>query len=81
MQVFWGILDYEQPDTPTINSIVIPCVELIYSYAECLGLHGIDASGNAVAPAVKFLKKLLFAPYETVQTSSRFRFFSTVTNL
>lgn len=70
MQVLWGILDLEQPDTQTINNIVIPSVELIYSYAECLALHGSDASGHSVAPAVVLLKKLLFAPYDAVQTSS-----------
>lgn len=70
MQVLWGILDLERPETQTINSIVIPSVELIYSYAECLALHGTEASGCSVAPAVALLKKLLFAPYEAVQTSS-----------
>ncbi|XXG55217.1 hypothetical protein AAC387_Pa03g2931 [Persea americana] len=70
MQVLWGILDLEQPDTQTINNIVIPSVELIYSYAECLALHGNDAVGHSVAPAVVLLKRLLFAPYEAVQTSS-----------
>lgn len=72
MQVLWGILDLEQPDTQTINNIVIPSVELIYSYAECLALHGNDAVGHSVAPAVVLLKRLLFAPYEAVQTSSRY---------
>lgn len=71
MQVLWGILDLEQPDTQTINNIVIPSVELIYSYAECLALHGNDVGHHSVAPAVALLKKLLFAPYEAVQTSSR----------
>lgn len=71
MQVLWGILDLERPETQTINSIVIPSVELIYSYAECLALHGAEASGRSVAPAVALLKKLLFSPYEAVQTSSR----------
>ncbi|OVA16901.1 zinc finger protein [Macleaya cordata] len=70
MQVLWGILDIEQPDTQTINNIVIPSVELIYSYAECLALHGNDAGRHSVAPSVSLLKKLLFAPYEAVQTSS-----------
>ncbi|KAF9624456.1 hypothetical protein IFM89_011464 [Coptis chinensis] len=70
MQVLWGILDIEQPDTQTINNIVIPSVELIYSYAECLTLHADDAGRQSVAPAVALLKKLLFAPYEAVQTSS-----------
>ncbi|PIA63273.1 hypothetical protein AQUCO_00200948v1 [Aquilegia coerulea] len=70
MQVLWGILDIEQPDTQTINNIVIPSVELIYSYAECLALHGNDGGQHSVAPAVALLKKLLFAPYEAVQTSS-----------
>ncbi|XP_020102857.1 auxin transport protein BIG isoform X2 [Ananas comosus] len=70
MQILWGILDLERPETQTINSIVIPSVELIYSYAECLALHANDAYGLSVAPAVALLKKLLFAPYEAVQTSS-----------
>ncbi|KAK9116429.1 hypothetical protein Sjap_015376 [Stephania japonica] len=70
MQVLWGILDIEQPDTQTINNIVIPSVEVIYSYAECLSLHGNDSGMHSVAPAVTLLKKLLFAPYESVQTSS-----------
>ncbi|XP_068642658.1 auxin transport protein BIG [Aristolochia californica] len=70
MQVLWGILDLEQPDTQTINNIVIPSVELIYSYAECLALHGNDGVGRSVKPAVVLLRKLLFAPYEAVQTSS-----------
>lgn len=72
MQVLWGILDLEQPDTQTINNIVIPSVELIYSYAECLALHGNNEVGRSVKPAVILLKKLLFAPYEAVQHSSRF---------
>ncbi|XP_020522820.1 auxin transport protein BIG [Amborella trichopoda] len=70
MDVLWGILDLEQPDTQTINNIVIPSVELIYCYAECLALNGSNASAKSVAPAVLLLKKLLFAPYEAVQTSS-----------
>ncbi|PKU69107.1 auxin transport protein BIG [Dendrobium catenatum] len=69
MQVLWGILDTERPQTQTINHIVIPAVELLYSYAECLALHGIEASEHSVAPAVSLLKKLLFSPYEEVQTS------------
>lgn len=72
MQILWGILDLERPETQTINSIVIPSVELIYSYAECLALHANDTHGLSVAPAVALLKKLLFAPYEAVQTSSRY---------
>ncbi|KAK8916209.1 Auxin transport protein BIG [Platanthera zijinensis] len=71
IQVLWSILDTERPQTQTINNIVIPAVELIYSYAECLALHGTEASGHSVTPAVKLLKKLLFSPYEEVQTSSR----------
>lgn len=71
MEVLWKILELEQPDTQTINAIVIPAVELIYSYAECLALHGNNgaATGVTVAPAVVLLKRLLFAPYEAVQTS------------
>ncbi|CAL5080495.1 unnamed protein product [Urochloa decumbens] len=70
MQVFWGILDLDRPDTQTINNLVVPCVEFIYSYAECLALHSNEKSGVSVVPAVALLKKLLFAPYEAVQTSS-----------
>ncbi|KAG8056405.1 hypothetical protein GUJ93_ZPchr0002g24937 [Zizania palustris] len=70
MQVFWGILDLDRPDTQTINSLVVPCVEFIYGYAECLALHSNEKAGVSVAPAVTLLKKLLFAPYEAVQTSS-----------
>ncbi|RLN35404.1 hypothetical protein C2845_PM03G30180 [Panicum miliaceum] len=70
MQVFWGILDLDRPDTQTVNSLVVPCVEFIYSYAECLALHSNEKSGVSVGPAVALLKKLLFAPYEAVQTSS-----------
>lgn len=75
MQVLWEILDLEQPDTQTMNNIVISSVELIYSYAECLSLHGKDTTGHLVAPAVELLKKLLFFPNEAVQASSRFIYF------
>ncbi|XP_078439464.1 auxin transport protein (BIG) [Wolffia australiana] len=70
MDVLWGILDLEKPDTETINSIVIPSVDLIYCYAECLTLHGKAAPGCSVASAVVLIKKLLFAPYEAVRTAS-----------
>ncbi|KAJ1697807.1 hypothetical protein LUZ63_006319 [Rhynchospora breviuscula] len=71
MEIFWGILNLERPDTQTINSLVVPCVDLIYSYAECLAsIAEEEATTLAVAPAVVLLKKLLFAPYEAVQTSS-----------
>ncbi|XP_020540052.1 auxin transport protein BIG isoform X2 [Jatropha curcas] len=70
MQVLWGILEFEQPDTQTMNNIVISSVELIYCYAECLALHGKDTAGCSVAPAVVLLKKLLFSRNEAVQTSS-----------
>ncbi|EOY03818.1 Auxin transport protein (BIG) isoform 1 [Theobroma cacao] len=70
MQVLWGILDLELPDTQTMNNIVISAVELIYSYAECLALHGKDTGGHSVAPAVVLFKKLMFFPNEAVQTSS-----------
>ncbi|KAF3945345.1 hypothetical protein CMV_028261 [Castanea mollissima] len=69
MQVLWGILELEQPDTQTMNNIVISSVELIYCYAECLALHGKD-TGCSVAPAVVLLKQLLFSPNDAVQTSS-----------
>ncbi|KAL6961117.1 RING-type E3 ubiquitin transferase [Sarracenia purpurea var. burkii] len=69
MQVLWGILDVEQPDTQTMNNIVISSVELIYCYAECLALHGKDAGGTSVAPAVSLFKKLLFSSNEAIQTS------------
>ncbi|KAL9226491.1 hypothetical protein vseg_002298 [Gypsophila vaccaria] len=70
MQVLWGILEIEQPDTQTMNSIVISSVELIYCYAECLALHGKEAGGHSVSAAVSMLKKLLFFPNEAVQTAS-----------
>ncbi|QCE12751.1 E3 ubiquitin-protein ligase UBR4 [Vigna unguiculata] len=70
MQVLWGILDFEQPDTQTMNNIVMSAVELIYCYAECLALHGKDAGVHSVAPSVVLLKKLLFSSNEAVQTAS-----------
>lgn len=70
MQVLWGILDMEHPDTQTMNNIVVSSVELIYCYAECLALHAVDA-GAHVAPAVSLFKELLFSTNEAVQTSSR----------
>lgn len=72
MQVLWGILDVEQPDTQTMNNIVISSVELIYCYAECLTLHGKDAGMQCVGPAVTLLKRLLFSTNEAVQTASRY---------
>lgn len=72
MQVLWGILDFEQPDTQTMNNIVMSAVELIYCYAECLALHGKDDGVHCVAPAVVLLKKLLFSSDEAVQTASRY---------
>lgn len=72
MQVLWGILDLELPDTQTMNNIVISSVELIYSYAECLALNGKDAGSHSVASAVVLFKKLLFFPNDAVQTSSRY---------
>lgn len=71
MQVLWGILEFEQPDTQTMNNVVISSVELLYCYAECLALHGKDTV-RSVAPAVVLLKQLLFSPNEAVQTSSRY---------
>lgn len=79
MQVLWGILELEQPDTQTMNNIVMSSVELIYSYAECLASHGKDAGSHSVAPAVTILRKLLFFPNEAVKTSSRY-FLSYVRN-
>lgn len=70
MQVLWGILDIEQPDTLTMNNIVISSVELIYCYAECLALHGKDTGEHCVEPAVVLFKRLLFSPNEAVRTSS-----------
>ncbi|KAG5548960.1 hypothetical protein RHGRI_014362 [Rhododendron griersonianum] len=71
MQVLWGILDIEQPDTQTMNNIVISSVELIYCYAECLAMHGKDSGEISVVPAVSLLKKLLFSN-EAIQTSCRY---------
>ncbi|KAK2986274.1 hypothetical protein RJ640_021843 [Escallonia rubra] len=70
MQVLWGILDIEHPETQTMNNIVVSSVELIYCYAECLALHGKDQGLHSVAPAVSLFKKLLFSPHEAVRTSS-----------
>ncbi|GMP68784.1 hypothetical protein CsSME_00028279 [Camellia sinensis var. sinensis] len=56
-----------------MNNIVISYVKLIYCYAECLALHGKDAGGHSVAPAVSLLKKLMFSN-EAVQTSSRYMY-------
>lgn len=70
MQVLWEILDIEQPDTQTMNNIVVSSVELIYCYAECLALQAKDAGKNSVAPAVALFKELLFSTNEAVQTSS-----------
>lgn len=70
MQVLWGILDIEQPETQTMNNIVVAAVDLIYSYAECLVSHEKDTGGDTVAPAVNLFKKLLFSQNEAVQTSS-----------
>ncbi|GJR24096.1 auxin transport protein BIG [Tanacetum coccineum] len=70
MQVLWGILDIEQPETQTMNNIVIASVDLIYSYAECLVSHENVTAGDAVAPAVNLFKKLLFSSNEAVQTAS-----------
>ncbi|KAL0540634.1 hypothetical protein IC582_020643 [Cucumis melo] len=70
MQILWGILDLEQPNTQTLNNIVISSVELIYCYAECLALHGPDTGRHSVAPAVVLFKKLLFSSSEAVQASS-----------
>lgn len=71
MQVLWGILDIEQPDTQTMNDIVISAVDLTYCYAECLALHGKDAGRSSLAHAVGLFKKLLFSSNEAVQISSR----------
>ncbi|CAH9092629.1 unnamed protein product [Cuscuta epithymum] len=70
MQVLWGILYIEQPDTQTMNNIVVSSVELIYCYAECLALHGKDGGRSSVAPAVSLFKKLLFSTNKAIQTSS-----------
>ncbi|KAL6498614.1 hypothetical protein OROHE_026555 [Orobanche hederae] len=70
MQVLWGILDIEQPDTQTMNNMVVSSVELIYCYAECLALHGKDVGMHSVTPAVTLLKKLILSSNEAVQTSS-----------
>ncbi|XP_027153889.1 auxin transport protein BIG [Coffea eugenioides] len=70
MQVLWGILDMEHPDTQTMNNIVVSSVELIYCYAECLALHANDTGTHHVAPAVSLFKELLFSKNEAVQTSS-----------
>lgn len=74
IQVFWEILVREQLDAQGINNLVIPVVDLIYSYAECLTMHGCRAAPaeTLITPAVALLRKLLFAPYEAVRTSCRY---------
>ncbi|XP_024381357.1 auxin transport protein BIG isoform X3 [Physcomitrium patens] len=71
-KILWEILTREQLDAQSINNLVIPMVDIIYGYAECLSLQQVHDNGNpqkTVAPAVYFLRKLLFAPYEPVRTS------------
>lgn len=57
VNVLWEILTWEQHDAQTINNLVIPMVDLIYGYAECLALHA--STGvlpmSSVAPAVALL--------------------------
>jgi len=75
VKVLWEILTKEQLDAQTINSLVIPMVDIIYGYAECLSLqHAGDSgvAGSSVSPAVALLQKLLFAPSEPVRTSCRY---------
>lgn len=72
MQVLWGILDVEQPNSQTMNNIVISSVELTYCFAECLTLHGKDSGLPSVAPAVTLFKRLLFSTNEAVQSASRY---------
>lgn len=71
MKVLWDILSAEQPDSETVNNLVIPCVDLIYGYAECLAIHESNgiATSMCVAPAVTLFQKLLFAPYDAVRAS------------
>lgn len=74
VKVLWEILTREQLDAQTINNLVIPMVDIIYGYSECLSLQQGQASAaseSVVAPAVALLRKLLFAPYEAVRTSCR----------
>jgi hypothetical protein len=78
VKVLWEILTKEQLDAQTINSLVIPMVDIIYGYAECLSLqHAGDSgvAGSSVSPAVALLQKLLFAPSEPVRTSCRYYFY------
>ncbi|CAI9109909.1 OLC1v1009837C1 [Oldenlandia corymbosa var. corymbosa] len=70
MQVLWGILDLEHPDTQTMNNIVVSSVELIYSYAECLALNANETDRHSVGPAVSLFRELLFSANQAVQTSS-----------
>ncbi|MCO5564796.1 hypothetical protein L7F22_018464 [Adiantum nelumboides] len=71
MKVLWELLTLELPDAETVNSLIVPSVDLIYGYAECLALRTDNGLGTpvSVAPAVTLFKKLLFAPHEIVRAS------------
>ncbi|KAL3677862.1 hypothetical protein R1sor_020818 [Riccia sorocarpa] len=80
VKVLWEILTWEQVDAQTINNLVIPMVDVIYGYAECLALHvntGVVPRAS-VAPAVALLRQLLFSPYEAVRTSCSLAISSTL---
>ncbi|KAL2641590.1 hypothetical protein R1flu_009177 [Riccia fluitans] len=80
VKVLWEILTWEQVDAQTINNLVIPMVDVIYGYAECLALHvttGVPPRAS-VAPAVALLRQLLFSPYEAVRTSCSLAISSTL---
>ncbi|KAG6555165.1 hypothetical protein Mapa_003204 [Marchantia paleacea] len=80
VKVLWEILIWEQLDAQTINNLVIPMVDLIYGYAECLALHASTgvAPRVSVAPAVALLRQLLFSSYEAVRTSCSLAISSTL---
>jgi E3 ubiquitin-protein ligase UBR4 len=73
MGLLWELLTVENPDAETVNSLVLPSVDLIYGYAECLSLCAQNESRTlmSVAPAVALIKKLLFFPNEAVRASCR----------
>ncbi|KAI5072138.1 hypothetical protein GOP47_0012244 [Adiantum capillus-veneris] len=71
MKVLWELLTLDLPDADTVNCLIVPSVDLIYGYAECLALRTNNGLGTllSVAPAVTLFKKLLFAPHEIVRAS------------
>ena len=77
MRLLWELLTVEHPDAETVNNLVLPSVDLIYGYAECLALctYNVFGTSKSIAPAVELFKKLLFSPNEAVRASCRFNLF------